>query len=102
LILIGTDDYPFDVPLAKINGQWQFDTQQGKRELLARRVGSNELDAIALCAAYVDAQFAYASEKHDHVAVASMLKTSSARRVRRTACIGQPHRMPHPARLPKW
>jgi hypothetical protein len=68
-LLIGTDDYPFAVPLVKIHGQWQFDTQQGKRELLARRVGSNELDAIALCAAYVDAQFEYASENHDHTEV---------------------------------
>jgi hypothetical protein len=65
LILLGEDNYPFAVPIIKTNGRWRFDTGKGKLEILARRIGSNELDAIGTCAAYVGAQFDYASEDHN-------------------------------------
>jgi hypothetical protein len=61
-LLIGVDRFPFPIPLAKHAGHWYFDTKEGKTEILARRIGSNELDAIANCKAYVDAQYDYASE----------------------------------------
>jgi DUF2950 family protein len=61
-ILIGTDLFPFPVPLARTAGRWHFDTPAGKAEILARRIGSNELDAIVACKAYVAAQYDYASE----------------------------------------
>jgi len=61
-LLIGTDRFPFPIPLAKSGGRWRFNTKEGKTEILARRIGSNELDAIANCKAYVDAQYDYASE----------------------------------------
>ena len=64
-ILLGKDDYPFAVPIIKTNGRWRFDTPRGKLELLARRIGSNELDAIATCSAFVGAQYEYASEDHN-------------------------------------
>ena len=64
-ILLGKDDYPFAVPLVRTNGRWRFDTQKGKVELLARRIGSNELDAIGACSAFVGAQYEYASEDHN-------------------------------------
>ena len=61
-LLIGSDRFPFPIPLVKTQGRWHFDTPAGKKEILARRIGSNELDAIAACKAYVDAQYDYAGE----------------------------------------
>jgi hypothetical protein len=61
-LLIGADRFPFPIPLVKSAGRWHFDTPAGKNEILARRIGSNELDAIATCKAYVDAQYDYATE----------------------------------------
>jgi len=61
-LLIGNDHFPFPVPLVRSAGRWHFDTPAGKTEILARRIGSNELDAIAACKAYVAAQYDYASE----------------------------------------
>jgi hypothetical protein len=61
-LLIGPDNFPFPIPLVKTAGRWHFDTPSGKAEILARRIGSNELDAIAAVKAYVDAQYDYATE----------------------------------------
>ncbi len=58
---LGTDAWPFAIPLVKEDGKWFFDTQAGKEEILNRRIGMNELGAIAVCRAYVDAQREYAS-----------------------------------------
>ena len=70
VILIGLDDFPFPAPLVKTaGGAWRFDTQKGKREMLARRIGSNELDAIDLCATYVEAQRAFAAGDPEHSGV---------------------------------
>lgn len=62
---VGNDDWPFPVPLVKQAGKWYFDTNAGRQEILYRRIGSNELDAIQICRGYVEAQHAYALEKHD-------------------------------------
>jgi len=65
-LYIGKDDYPFAIPLAKnAEGKWYFDTEAGKTEILARRIGRNELDTIAFMHAYVEAQREYASKDHD-------------------------------------
>lgn len=50
-------------------GKWFFDTKAGREEVLFRRIGSNELDAIEICRGYVDSQFEYAEEKHDNAEV---------------------------------
>lgn len=65
LLVIGDDDWPFPPPLVKRAGKWSFDAAAGREELLYRRIGSNELDAIEICRGYVEAQQDYASEKHD-------------------------------------
>ena len=57
---VGDDDWPFPVPLVKGPGGWSFDTKAGRMEILYRRVGSNELDAIQICRGYVEAQHEYA------------------------------------------
>lgn len=62
---IGNEDWPFPIPIVQRDGQWQFDTEAGRDEILARRIGKNELGAIQFCMAYVDAQREYASRDRD-------------------------------------
>jgi hypothetical protein len=62
-LLIGEEDWPFPVPLVKTGTKWFFDSKAGQQELLYRRVGANELDAIEICHGYVEAQEEYATEK---------------------------------------
>ena len=56
---IGLEGWPFPVPLVQQDGRWYFDTAAGAEEILARRIGRNELGAINVCIAYVDAQKEY-------------------------------------------
>ncbi|MFL6374630.1 MAG: DUF2950 domain-containing protein [Pyrinomonadaceae bacterium] len=65
LLAIGDDNWPFPLPLVKVGTQWRFDTAAGRQEILFRRVGRNELDAIDICRNYVKAQYEYASQKRD-------------------------------------
>jgi hypothetical protein len=62
IVVIGQEDYPLPIPLVRKDGLWQFDTAAGRDEILARRIGKNELDAIQACLAYVDAQNEYAEK----------------------------------------
>jgi len=62
---VGTNDWPFPIPLVKQANGWQFDTAAGLEELLNRRIGRNELDVLDVMRAYVDAQREYASKDHD-------------------------------------
>ncbi len=62
---IGTEEWPFPIPLVKSGETWFFDTAKGKDELLNRRVGQNELDTIQVCLAIVDAQREYALKDRD-------------------------------------
>jgi len=62
---IGKDDWPFAIPLTKDGDEWRFDTAAGREELLNRRIGRNELKAVAVCHAYVNAQYEYASHDRD-------------------------------------
>ena len=68
-LIVGEDDFPLAIPIVKRNGAWLFDTKAGRQEVLYRRIGSNELDAIEICRGYVDAQKEYALEKHDDAKV---------------------------------
>jgi hypothetical protein len=61
-LIIGANDYPFPIPLGRKAGKWSFDTEAGRIEILARRIGHNELDTIQTALAYVDAQDEYASK----------------------------------------
>jgi Protein of unknown function (DUF2950) len=64
-LVIGPDAWPVPIPVIKVKGTWRFDSKAGRQEVLYRRVGRNELDAIALCREYVEAQHTYAAERHD-------------------------------------
>jgi hypothetical protein len=59
---VGNDEGPFPIPLIKEEDGWRFDTEEGATEILARRIGRNELNTIQVCLAYVDAQREYASK----------------------------------------
>ncbi len=62
VLIVGSQDYPAPIPVVKRGKAWVFDTKAGKEELLNRRIGRNELEAIDVAHAYVDAQREYASE----------------------------------------
>ena len=62
VILVGNDSWPFPIPLEKAGPDWSFSAKKGKNELLNRWIGSNELSAIEVCLAYVDAQREYAAK----------------------------------------
>jgi len=64
-LLVGQDDWPLPLPIVNVAGKWEFDTKAGHKEILFRRIGANELDAIQVCRGYVEAQNGYATEKHD-------------------------------------
>jgi hypothetical protein len=67
VMVIGDEDFPFPIPLSRKQGTWRFDTAAGRLEILYRRIGRNELDAIQACLAYVDAQNEYAEKDRSGV-----------------------------------
>ena len=69
IMTAGSDDWPLPIPIVEKSGKWRFDTKAGRREVLYRRIGGNELDAIEICRGYVEAQHEYASKKRDGAAV---------------------------------
>jgi len=60
-LLVGPEDFPFPYPLVMKDGRWQFDAKRGDEQVLDRRIGRNEISAIKVCLAYVDAQREYAA-----------------------------------------
>src|SRR5580765_700298 len=64
-LIVGAEDWPFPVPLVKAGKSWFFDTKTGRREILLRRIGQNELDAIEICRGYVEAQHSYALKRRE-------------------------------------
>jgi hypothetical protein len=62
---IGDDDWPFPVPIVKQGRKWAFDAKAGRQEIIFRRIGRNELDAIEICRGYVEAQHEYALVKRE-------------------------------------
>jgi len=65
VLVIGTNDFPFPVPIVQKDGRWFFDTAAGKEELLNRRIGQNEISTLSAIRAYVDAQRIYSQKDHD-------------------------------------
>ena len=65
ILEVGTNDWPFPIPLVRQANGWQFDTAAGLEELLNRRIGRNELDVLRVMRAYVDAQREYAGKDRD-------------------------------------
>ena len=65
ILYVGKDDWPMPIPVVKKSNSWHFDTKAGKKEILQRRIGRNELNVIQVCKAYVDAQLEYAPKDYD-------------------------------------
>jgi len=63
-LLVGKDEWPLPIPLVRVNGKWYFDVEEGKDEILSRRIGGNELDAIEVCRGFVEAESDYAEQNH--------------------------------------
>ena len=64
-LVVGVEDWPMPIPIVKNGDKWYFDAAAGKDEILRRRIGRNELDAIQASQTYVLAQYEYALVKHD-------------------------------------
>jgi len=64
-LVVGEGQWPLPVPIVKTAGRWTFSTREGHTEILIRRIGANELNAIQVCRGFVEAQHDYASEIHD-------------------------------------
>lgn len=60
ILSTGASDWPMPIPMVKLAGGWAFDADAGEEELIARRIGRNELDAMQVCLAFVDMQREYA------------------------------------------
>ena len=65
ILQVGANEWQLPIPIVNDGGKWRFDTAAGKQELLYRRIGHNELGAIAACRGYIDAQKDYAAAGHD-------------------------------------
>jgi hypothetical protein len=65
ILQVGASDWPMPIPIVNDGGKWRFDTAAGKEELVYRRVGHNELGAIATCRGYISGQKDYAATGHD-------------------------------------
>jgi Protein of unknown function (DUF2950) len=68
-LIVGNEDWPLPIPIVKRDTKWYFDSKAGKQEILARRIGENELNAITICRGFDEAQQEYASEIHDNSGV---------------------------------
>ena len=101
-LVVGYEEWPFPVPLVKSAQGWQFDTAAGKEEVLARRIGRNELSAIATTRAYVGAQQRYAAQGHDGKQAGCTRRSSAATLVRRTGCTGRPGEVRNAVRWATW
>jgi hypothetical protein len=67
ILSVGNQDWPLPIPIVRKNGTWRFDSKAGRQEILYRRIGANELDAIQICHGYVEAQHEYALLRRDGV-----------------------------------
>ncbi|HRZ10086.1 MAG TPA: DUF2950 family protein, partial [Gemmatimonadales bacterium] len=65
VLSVGAENWPMPIPIVAQDGRWYFDAATGKEEILRRRIGQNELDAITMCRGFVEAQRAYALVRHD-------------------------------------
>jgi Protein of unknown function (DUF2950) len=65
ILSVGNEEWPLPIPIVKKEGKWYFNTKAGLKEILFRRIGANELDAITVCRGFVEAQKDYAEQIHD-------------------------------------
>jgi hypothetical protein len=79
VLSVGDDNFPFPIPLVPDGPRWRWDTDAGDDELLNRRIGENELAAIQVCLAYVDAQHEYYARGHGLLEYAQRLASTKGK-----------------------
>jgi hypothetical protein len=67
-LYVGAENWPLPIPIVDYKGKWYFDTEDGKQEILYRRIGRNEMSALEVCQALLDAEKQYYSEAHTYTA----------------------------------
>lgn len=67
-LYVGAENWPLPIPIVEYKGEWYFDTELGKQEVLYRRVGRNEMEALQVCHALVDAEEEYHNDAHRYTA----------------------------------
>ena len=67
IVSVGTENWPLPIPIVQRSGKWYFDTKAGRQEILYRRIGANELDAVTVCRGFVGAQEEYSQQRHGGV-----------------------------------
>ncbi len=65
-LYVGSDNWPVPVPLVEYKGAWYFDAALGKQEIMYRRIGRNEMEALQVCGALVDAEKDYFADSHQY------------------------------------
>lgn len=65
ILRVGDTDWPFPIPMVKTGDGWRFDAEEGRQEILNRRIGRNELSTLGVMRGYVEAQFDYANADRD-------------------------------------
>ncbi len=65
ILQVGPEDWPVPTPITEVDGKWYIDGAAGADEIIYRRIGSNELGAIAVCRGFIDAEIEYAAQGHD-------------------------------------
>ena len=90
ILVVGQDDWPFPIPLVQKDGEWHFDTAAGREEILARRIGRNELARDSGMPRLCDAQNEYADMNEATSGMAVYAQRIVSRPARRTGSIGRP------------
>jgi hypothetical protein len=78
VLYIGAENWPFPIPLISKNGEWYFDSDQGKQEILYRRIGENESTAIAVCEEFAMAKTARAEKAASHDPITQFAESLSS------------------------
>jgi hypothetical protein len=99
-LILGADDFPFSIPLANNRTGWEFDAAAGRLEILYRRIGRNELDAIQTCLAFVVPRTNMPKKIARARGRGSTHNASSAAQARRMGCSGAT--IATRARLANW
>jgi hypothetical protein len=89
-VIMGSDNWPFPIPIMKTAEGWKFDTKAGREEVLNRRVGQNELHAIRVCRGYVEAQREYASTDRERDGIIQYAQKFASDPYRRNGLYWQP------------
>jgi hypothetical protein len=89
-VIMGKDNWAFPIPIVKRGEGWAFDTKAGREEMLNRRIGRNELDAIQVCLGYVEAQREYASTDREQDGIIQYAQKIASDKDRRNGLYWEP------------